>query len=643
VTADFPLLGSPVAIGEVRLANRFVLSPLHTMLADRHGQVTPAMIAYYTERALGGAGLIMTEYAFVDHHASRANVAQLAAADDACLPGLGQLADAIHEAGARAGLQLAHCGRQRFLAVAPIVAPSRVPWPDLEGAPVPEELSAEAAQEIVASFARAAIRAELAGFDLVELHAGHGYLVGQFLSPHTNRRTDLYGGALHDRQRFLLEIVRAMRAAVGPGFPLVVRLSGIEYLDDGITLAETVDTATKLERAGVAAIDISAGSHETMEHQVQPSYFEHGYNVEAAAAVKRSVQVPVSVVGSITSPELAERILREGAADLVRLGRPLLADPHLPRKALAGRSHEIRPCIRCNDCLDRGTVRKHHVVCAVNWSCGRELRLARSPGKVPGRVVVVGGGVAGLEAARVAADAGHPVILFEPHTIGGLLATLAGFGLKRDLGSYLAWLLARVEGRIEVRRETATPECVGSLDPALVVFAAGAGPAEPNAVPSTGGPGVLDLSTALAGPVVGHDIVVAGTDQFAAEAAVLLATGGRSVSLVHRGADPTAEVGVHTSRPLRRLLAERGVRVLGEMTGLRAVPGACIVTRASGLEERVPCDTVVTAARAARTPDPAWTDAGWRLECVGDCVAPRRIFDAVHGANIAVRRFTEGR
>jgi 2,4-dienoyl-CoA reductase-like NADH-dependent reductase (Old Yellow Enzyme family) len=621
-------LGSPADIGPLRLKNRFIQSPLHPMLADAHGHVTSEQLAYYQARAFGGAALCISEYAFIDHHASRANVAQLSVADDHCIPGLARLAETIQQAGALAGVQVNHCGRQRFLGVAPIVAPSPVPWPWLHsiGAPVPRELSIEEIDEIAAAFGKAARRVRDAGFNLVELHAGHGYLVGQFLSSITNRRADLYGGDLESRQRFLRDVIRAMRRGVGDGFPITVRLSGIEGEPGGITIEETVATAQVLENEGVAAIDISAGNHHTMDIQVQPMYVPPAANSAFAREVKASVGIPVSVVGSIVDAKDAEEILRRGDADFVRLGRPLLADPNYPRKVLEGRSQAVRPCIRANECLDRGVAKRRHVVCAVNYRTGRE---ATSPvrASVAGslHVAIVGGGPAGIEAATAATEAGLTVTLYERDRLGGALNDVGQPPFKRDLLRYRDYLVSRAHELPDLREGAATAEELASLEPDVVIVATGARPAHGEAI---------DLRTALSRPeAVGEDVVVEGGGQFAAEVAWELARVGHRVTIAAPGAEVADDVGQHTSGPLRAELSRLGVEIWFNCARIFVDSGVC---RDGGGRE-VSCDTLVTSAYVPCAELLASTTSSpWRTLAIGDCVAPRRIYDAVTEANRAI-------
>ena len=635
------LLGSPMALGPLLLKNRFIMSPMHVMLTDRHGQVTQEMLAYFMERARGGAALLMTEYSYIDDYASQSNISQLAAHDDACMPGLARLASTIHEGGALAGLQLAHAGRQRYLGTSPMLAPSRVPWEFLHemGAPVPEEATIEEISSITESFANAARRARDAGFDVVELHAGHGYFLCEFLSPHTNRRTDMYGGDLASRQRLLREVVEAVRGEVGPGFPVTVRLSGSEYLPNGIEVHETVDTAKMLEELGVSLIDISGGMHESPEHQVQPMYFEHGYHAAAAKAVKDSVGIPISVVGSITSGEVAERIIESGAADFVRLARPLLADPHLPRKIIEGRLDQVRPCIRCNACLERGHAFNRSVMCAVNFVCGKEYRYdSEDPGRTtrPRTITVVGGGPAGLEAARVASLRGHTVILYEPDQLGGTVGVLPDF--KQDMRRFADYLIDRVTGTVEIVRRAATAELLLEQSPDVVLLAAGAIPVRAR-IPALHEERVVDAKSALRGTATGQRVVVTGGDQVAGDTALWLAENSKDVSVVFSEPELGVEMLPNNRRPLLERLRGLDVRLIGSSRPVAASEEGLVVEDIhTGFHIDVPCNTVVTTQYE---PDRALAEelsAGpWLLKAIGDAAKPRRVLDAIHDANYATR------
>lgn len=339
------LLFTPASIGPVTVPNRVVRASLSTWLAHPDGSVSEATLRHYVRYARGGVGLVMTEYAYVDDLASKGAVCQLGASSDEHVPGLGRLAGALQAAGARAGLQLVHTGRQSDTASVP-KAPSPVPW---EHGSLPEALAVAEIEAIVAAFAAAARRGALAGFDVVEVHAAHGYLLQQFLSPHSNRRADRYGGSAVNRRRLIEEVLAAMRAALPDDVALSVRLSASDFRPDGYGVSDAIAVARAAEDLGVHAVHVSGGDHGTGHMQWSPMAVAPAPHAEATAAIAASVGVPVIASGSILTPARAEALLAAGTAAFVSLARPFLADPDWARKARDGRADEIRPCIRCND------------------------------------------------------------------------------------------------------------------------------------------------------------------------------------------------------------------------------------------------------------------------------------------------------
>ncbi len=334
---SFTKLFEPGWIGNVRLKNRVIKAPQHTGLANPDGSITERLLRHYKELALGGAAMVIVEYAWVDYDASRASPCQLGIAGMDHIPGLSLLADTIKANGAKAAIQISHAGRQRFTLQQPKAA-SAVPWEEIlaAGCPVPQPLTVEEIREIIKAFGQAAKRAQIAGFDMVEIHACHGYLISNFFSPRTNKRTDWYGGPLENRMRFLLEVVKEIKAQVGPDYPVCARLSGTDYEPDGHTIEETIELSKRLEARAVAAIHMSGGNHHQTIHEVSPMGMSLAHNVWAAEAVKKVVNIPVIASGSINLPELAESILAQGKGDFIGLGRPLWADPRVAAQGEGG-------------------------------------------------------------------------------------------------------------------------------------------------------------------------------------------------------------------------------------------------------------------------------------------------------------------
>ncbi len=408
---SFTKLLEPVKIGAMELRNRIVMPPMCTNFASETGAVTQRLIDYYVERARGGVGLVTVEATCVDSPVGRLSPLQLCVDDDKFIGGLNDLVEAIQEKGAKISLQLHHAGRQTTLAVtggAQPVSASETVYKDVKARALP----AEGIECVVGRFGESAKRAKAAGFDAVEIHGAHGYLIAQFLSPYVNKRIDEYGGDPEKRMRFVLEVLEETRKRVGLDFPIIFRLSGEEFVEDGLTLKEAKGIAQRLERAGVDALHVTAGVGGTI-WPVQPMAVPRGCLVHLAEGIKEVVGIPVIAVGRINNPTLAEEILRDGRADLVSMGRALIADPELPRKVAEGRLDDIRMCTAClRGCSERFNAYLR-ISCTVNPAVGREKEYMVKPADKPKKVLVVGGGAAGLEAARVAALRGHEVTLYE--------------------------------------------------------------------------------------------------------------------------------------------------------------------------------------------------------------------------------------
>ncbi|MBI4271459.1 MAG: FAD-dependent oxidoreductase [Candidatus Rokubacteria bacterium] len=482
-------LFDPITIRGVEIPNRIVMPPMTTRLAAPDGGVTPELIQYFVARAEGGAGLITVEMCSPDP-AGRHRARELGISDDRFVAGLRELTSRLKAAGSRASVQIGHAGGHTRQDVTghPPVAPSALPHVVQEvdtRRVVPEELTTEGIRAVVQAFAEAAERAKRAGFDAVEVHGAHGYLIAQFLSPLDNRRGDEYGGSLRNRARFALEVVEACRKRVGD-FPLVFRFSADEYAPGGFTPEEARELACWLVEAGVDVLHVSAGCYRSLPSgavMIPPMSYPGGVFLHLARAIKAVVPVPVIAVGRLHDPAIAAMAVREGHADMVALGRQLIADPEWPRKVREGRTDEIRPCIACNTCVD-GMREGHHVKCLVNPWAGREGQRRTSGADRPRRVLVVGGGPAGMEAARRMAERGHRVLLVERRReLGGQLRLAAKAPLFQNVETSAPVVLTFVEflarqlerAGVEVRLgETVIRELIDELKPETVVLATGA-------------------------------------------------------------------------------------------------------------------------------------------------------------------------
>lgn len=635
----YPKLFAPGRIGSLDLPNRIIKAPTSTGMSNIDGSVSERLIRHYREVAKGGTGLIIAEYAYVDDIASKSAHCQLGISSDEHIAGLALLAETIKDQGARAGIQIEHCGRQKFLGTPPIKAASAVPWLALKARSgdkaIPEQLSIDEIAQIVEAFGDAARRAVAAGFELVEIHGAHGYLITNFLSPHTNKRTDRYGGSFENRTRLLVEIIENARSKIGRDFPLTLRLSGTDYEPDGFGIDETIEVAKIAESLGIDAIHVSGGDHHQMIHQVSPMSVPRLHNVWAAQAVRKAVGIPVIASGSITLPDLAEGVLAEGKGDFISLGRPLWADPEWSNKAREGRPEDIRPCIRCNDgCLDRTFFRFRAVGCSVNPEIGREGDLKVTTAAQAKKVAVVGGGVAGMEAARVAALRGHCVTLFEKRRLGGVLQEGSVAEFKSDLrflNDYLATQMDKLGVEV-VHREANAGDIAGHFD--AVVVATG-GQASAPTIPGINGPCVMDAIDVFNGATPGKRVIVLGGGETAVEVALHLHQEGHDVTIVHRRNElMTRDCTITDKISYGEMLAATGVEIVTglQVTGISG--GRVTAADSNGKPSHFEADSVVTAL--GYSPNPGGLAKALRavggvdVYEAGDCVRTAKVYDAIH-------------
>jgi NAD(H)-dependent 7beta-hydroxy-3-oxo-delta4-cholenoic acid oxidoreductase len=521
-------LFSPIKIGSVEIRNRIAMAPMETGSGCDDGTIPDKLVHYYEARAKGGVGLIILEVAMVDRrHVMYPNGAGLW--DDKNIASFKRLSDAVHTHGAKLFPQIAHPGPDAlsFLLENQPMAPSVIVSSSTRQ--VSREMTLEDIRGVTEQFGEAARRAREAGCDGMELHAAHSILmVGSFLSPLRNRRTDAYGGSLEGRLRFCIEVIRQIKARAGKDFPIALRISGDDMMPGGRTIEETQCIAPILAEAGVDAFHISSGVVPLVNWRVvPPTGTPLGLNRHLSAAVKQVVKVPVLVVGRINDPVVAEDILEKDQADMVVMGRALLADPDLPNKAREGRLDDITPCVGCSlGCFTR-LLSLQPLTCINNPAVLREREMALIKAAKAKKVLVAGGGPAGLEAARVAALRGHDVTLFEKEArLGGQYNLAAVPPLKQELSKTIRYLSMQVQKagvKVELNAEV-TPDLVAKYSPDVVVVATGGAPLIPD-IPGVHGQKVVTAHDVLAGRVIipGGNVLVIGGGMVGLEVADYLA------------------------------------------------------------------------------------------------------------------------
>jgi 2,4-dienoyl-CoA reductase (NADPH2) len=660
---EFPHLLSPGRIGAVELRNRILMTPMGTNQERDDGHLGERILDYYEARARGGVGLVVAGVAAVTWPEGACNPNQAALSDDRFLPGWEELAERCHRHGAKVAAQLQHASKvaqEDVKAGRPMWVPSE-PEPkmgDLFAELTPEEaakassayrargakvayhvMDASDIQALVARFADAAERAQAAGLDAVEIHAGHGYLLSAFLSPASNRRDDAYGGSLENRARFLIETLRAVRARVGPAFGIWCRIDAKEFrIPGGIRETDSVETAALAESAGADAVHVSAYADPTsgIAFTDAPLVHEPAGYLPFAAAVKRRVAIPVIAVGRL-EPAVADAAIRDGRCDFAAMGRKLLADPTLPQRLAEGRPEAARPCVYAYRCVSNVFLREASR-CVVNAELGRERELAPQLAEQPKRIAVVGGGPAGLECARRAAERGHRVVLYEREAALGGRARLAA-ALDPETARFVAWLEAAARSAgVELRLGASADagRLVGAAD--VVVVATGAsrsGPPFGGELRVVSVDELVALLDELRNP---RTVAVSGSDVIGVKAAEALAERGHSVVLLESGAF-APEMGLPRRWRAADLLARSGVARLRGVARWTGRAGGVVAHTDDG-EHEVACDVLVeaTGLAADTTLVAALAAEGVEAHAIGDCQGPRYLEAALlDAARLAAR------
>ncbi|MFO8088689.1 MAG: FAD-dependent oxidoreductase [Desulfatiglandaceae bacterium] len=656
---NFPYLFSPLKIRSLELKNRIVMSAMHLGFTPE-GLVTDKLIAFYRARAKGGAGLIIVGGCPVEEFAGKAGMLRID--HDDCIPGLQRLTGAVHRHGCATAAQLYHAGR--YVHSSEIKGRKPVSASAVRSrltGETPRALEVEEIAGIRKSFADAASRAVHSGFDAVEILASAGYLISQFLSPLTNRREDAYGGSPAARMRFGLEIIRAVRGAVGPDFPVFIRLAGNDFVEGGNTNEEAALFAAAAEDSGVDCFDVTGGWHETRVPQITMNVPRGAFSY-LARGIKSAVSVPVVASNRINTPELAEGIIGHGDADMVTMARALIADPDLPRKAFEGASDSIRHCIACNQgCFD-SIISGNPVACTVNPEAGREQEGLMERKTVPKKVVVVGGGPAGMKAACTAAERGHSVLLMERESMlgGQVLLNERVPGRAEMAVVYRDLEYGMAAAGVEVVTGTdATRERVIAAEPDAVIIATGSRPTVPP-VEGLDDQRVFQARDVLSGKVcAGRRVVVVGGNAVGLETALFLASegtidaeilhflfntgaepeenlrrllnsGSRIVKVVEKARRAGSDLGPSTRWFILQELRRLGVEVLTDTEVLRICTAGVEVETRSGIG-MLAADAVVFAT-GSETERPEWfgeTCGLQRCILVGDAASPGNLLKAV--------------
>ncbi|MBA3008745.1 MAG: NAD(P)/FAD-dependent oxidoreductase [Proteobacteria bacterium] len=635
-------LFNPIQIGNMTVKNRLMMSAMSINFGvDGNCHVTDQLIEYFVERAKGEVGMMLVGGGSV--HPGGQELPDLPQMyDDSCIPSLKRMVDRVKKYDTRFGVQLMHGGRQSYLPQK--VAPSAIPAPAVVKGEV-RALEIAEIKELVACFGDAARRCRTAGFDFIEIHGAHGYLINQFMAPNSNIRTDEYGGSFENRTRFLFEILGAVRDRAGKDFPVGIRINGRDYIENGWELKDTVRLAPLLEKAGVVYLHISGGVYGSTELTIPSMYTPQGCFVHLAEAVKKTVNIPVITVGRIKDPEHANGILGEGKADMISMGRSFLADPQYPRKAREGKFSQIRPCVGC--CLGciHAVLAKEPGSCVVNPDVGREYKLKEAQDtKVPLKILVVGAGPAGMAAARMFALHGHKTLVCEKESVlGGLLALAAiapGRGELEDILKFFRKEMDRL--KVEIRYDT--PLSAALLDeirPDKVILATGSLPDMPviKGLFQTKMAVITNVDLLRKKEKPGNKVVVLGGGMTGLIVADFLADQGKQVVVLNRKKSFAEEMSSNDRYYLRERLKE-GKVVLYKNVAIQAFTDDGAIFKSNGKPHTLTgFDTVVISEKQQSIRDAKQLEKNTPAEFyfIGDARSPRHLMYCISEAEEIAR------
>lgn len=638
-------LFKPGKIGKLEIKNRIVMAAMGCGgLIQSDGKLSPRGIDYYVARAKGGSGLIITSSCRASRELEQLKIHPLVpflVVDTKINSGwLDELADGVHDYGAKVALQLsAGEGRVRSrkelmeIGNKPPIAPSTQPC-FVDPNVMANELTLKEIEHLIQAFGYAARIAKAAGMDAIELNCHGGYLFDQFQTALWNKRTDQYGGDLEARLRFLLEVIEKIKTVCGPDFPIIVKFGLTHYFEGGREIDEGLKIARRLERAGVNALCVDAGSYETRYWLIPSEFQPPGCTVDLAEMTKKVVNIPVIAVSKLGYPELAEKVLEEGKADFIALGRPLLADPDWANKVREGRPEDIRPCIGCLEGCHHRIQEGKAISCTVNPSTGKEKEFALHPTGKKKTVFVIGGGPGGMEAARVAALRGHKVTLWEKRdTLGGNLASASAPDFKRDyriLIHYFSTQMKKLGVTIKLKKE-ASVELIRKMKPDVVLVATGSTPILLK-VPGVGKKNVITAIDLLLGKRrAGKSVVVIGGGIVGCEAALYMAQKAKRVTIVELLDSIARDMYMINRTHLLKLLSDAKVKILTETKVLEITSEEVMIEGKDGQKSKLEADTVVLAV-GLRPNDELISKLRGKVKelySIGDCMEPRKVIDAI--------------
>ncbi len=642
----FPNLCKPIKLGNVTFRNRMFAAPVSGVEITRDCTIGHTMTSFYDLRAAGGVANVTVSELMVDPKTDASQALHISLETPGSLAGFTLTADAIARHGAVPSVELSHSGQYAGTYMLDkekaheLVQYGPMDWVRPDGVKV-QALTKEQIASIVAAYKNAATLAKRAGFQMIMVHAGHGWLLNQFLSPAFNQRTDEYGGSLENRCRLTIEVLDAVREAVGPGFPIEVRMSGSEFLEGGYDLQGGVEIA-KILQDHVDMIHVSAGTYKGGFFRTHPSMFvEHGCNVFLAAEIKKHVHVPVATLGALNDPEQMEEIIASGQADVIYMGRALLADPYLPRKVMEGKEDRIVRCLRCFTCMaDRGW--RHIRTCTVNPLIGREMGgIEVTPARHKKKVLVVGAGPGGLQAALTSAQRGHNVVLCDACSeVGGILKSEQAVDFKQEmymLGQVLE-RQCRDEG-VDIRLNTTVDAAyVEKERPDVVILAVGSEPIIPP-IPGIDGDNVVVVNEYYQKKgKVGKKVVVLGGGLAGCETAIHLARDGHEVELVEMRGELAVDANIR-HRVILMEMVEQSAKIHTNAKAVKVTGEGLVCQDADGKEFTIQADTVLCAAgqRARTKVVEELRDTAPYVVAIGDCSKVANITQATaQGYHVAL-------